>query len=367
MPSIDKKSGNFFSFLPFVAGTSDLEPLTPPDTDIRAVPWFKLDMLKLGHSEFLHVANNEELGAAFKLWMFAIHQVPAGSLPNNEVVLAQAAGYDHRKKAWQRVRGMALYGWALCSDGRLYHQTVAMTVLDILQSLQSRQSGQSGQSGGDDAMERLREQNRRRQQRFKEKQRESQMRRAGDSEAPEVREGTPASAAPVTAAVTLADSAGITLPITLSNKELDKDKDQEKHYDNNAQVTLQASLPVTLPNGGLPAAPEGFQVGQQDTISTREGLVCKRLRELGVRAAPHMVVVQEMCARFTDEHILAAAEIALERKGAGIHIAYIAAILKDDGKTGKKKPGGGKQLPIAPPNRELLQPVAVGGSHHFKL
>ncbi|MHB1267830.1 MAG: hypothetical protein ACYCY2_09560, partial [Acidithiobacillus ferriphilus] len=291
MPSIDKKSVDT-TFLPFVADTSDLEPLTPPDTDIRAVPWFKLDMLKLGHSEFLQIANNEELGAAVKLWMFAIHQVPAGSLPNNEVVLAQAAGYDHRKKAWQRVRGMALYGWALCSDGRLYHQTVAMTVLDILQSLQGRQSG------GDDAMERLREQNRRRQQRFKEKQRESQMRRAGDSEAPEVREGTPASAAPVTAAVTLADSAGITLPITLSNKELDKDKDKdkEKQYDNNAQVTLQESLPVTLPNGGLPAAPEGFQVGQQDTISTREGLVCKRLRELGVRAAPHMVVVQEMCA-----------------------------------------------------------------------
>ncbi|MEB8475015.1 hypothetical protein OWA11_07135, partial [Acidithiobacillus ferriphilus] len=107
MPSIDKKSVDI-TFLPFVADTSDLEPLTPPDTDIRAVPWFKLDMLKLGHSEFLQIASNEELGAAVKLWMFAIHQVPAGSLPNNEVVLAQAAGYDHRKKAWQRVRGMAL-------------------------------------------------------------------------------------------------------------------------------------------------------------------------------------------------------------------------------------------------------------------
>ena len=362
MPSIDKKSVDT-TFLPFIAGTSDLEPLTPPDTDIRAVPWFKLDMLKLGHSEFLQIASNEELGAAVKLWMFAIHQVPAGSLPNNEVVLAQAAGYDHRKKAWQRVRGMALYGWTLCSDGRLYHQTVAMTVLDILQSLQSRQSG------GDDAMERLREQNRRRQQRFKEKQRENQMRRVAAFEAQEVQEGTPASTAPVTAAVTLADSAEVTLSITLPNKELDKYKEEEKQYDNNAHnapVTLQESLPVTLPNGSLPAAPEGFQVGQQDTVPTREGLVCKRLRELGVRAAPHMVVVQEMCARFTDEHILAAAEIALERKGAGIHVAYIAAILKDDGKTGKRKPGG-KQPPIAPPNRELLQPVAVGGSHYVKL
>ena len=364
MPSIDKKSGNFASFLPFIIGTSDLEPLTPPDTDIRAVPWFKLDMLKLGHSEFLHVASNEELGAAVKLWMFAIHQVPAGSLPNNEVVLAQAAGYDHRKKAWQRVRGMALYGWALCSDGRLYHQTVAMTVLDILQSLQSRQNG------GDDAMERLREQNRRRQQRFKERQRDSQKQRVEGSEAPEAREDTPASAAPVTAAVTLADSAGVTLPITSPNKEIDKykEKEKEKQQNSNEPVTLQESLPVTLPNGDLPTAPESFQAGQQDTVPTREGLICRRLRELGVRAAPHMVVVQEMCARFTDEHILAAAEIALERKGAGIHIAYIAAILKDDGKPGKKRTGGvNKQPPIDPPNRQLIPPVAVGGSHYVKL
>ena len=353
MPSIDKKSVDT-TFLPFVAGTSDLEPLTPPDTDIRAVPWFKLDMLKLGHSEFLQIASNEELGAAVKLWMFAIHQVPAGSLPNNEVVLAQAAGYDHRKKAWQRVRGMALYGWALCSDGRLYHQTVAMTVLDILQSLQSRQSG------GDDAMERLREQNRRRQQRFKERQRESQKQRVGDSEAPEAREGTPPSAAPVTAAVTL--------PITLPNKEIDKYKEKEKQQDSNAPVTFQESLPVTLPNGGLPTAPESFQAGQQDSVPTREGLICKRLRELGVRAAPHMAVVQEMCARFTDEHILAAAEMALEKKGAGIHVAYIAAILKDDGKPGKRRTGGvSKQPPIDPPGRQLIPPVAVGGSHYVKL
>ncbi len=354
--SIDKKPVDTL-FLPFITGTSDLEPLTPPDTDIRAVPWFKLDMLKLAHSEFLQIAANEELGAALKLWMFAIHQVPAGSLPNNEVVLAQAAGYDHRRKAWQRIRGMALYGWELCSDGRLYHQTVAMTVIDILQTLQTRQNV------GEDALERGKELNRRRQQRFRERRRESQMRRIAAPEATAAPEDALDSATPVTPAVTLAAPADITLPVTLCNKDVDKDKEEEKQHDNNARVTLRESSPVTLPDSRLPAAPKGLQ----DTTPTREGLLCKQLRELGVRAAPHMVVVQEMCARHTDEHILAAAEIALEKKGAGIHVAYIATILKDDGKPGKSKPGGPKHRPAAPPNRELLQPVAVGGSHHVKL
>ncbi len=77
-----------------------------------------------------------------------------------------------------------------------------------------------------------------------------------------------------------------------------------------------------------------------------------------------MVVVKEMCARHSDEHILAAAEIALEKKGSGIHVGYIAAMLKNgatDGKTNKNRSTAG------PPNRQLIPPVAVGGSHYIKL
>jgi uncharacterized protein (DUF2345 family) len=78
-----------------------------------------------------------------------------------------------------------------------------------------------------------------------------------------------------------------------------------------------------------------------------------------------MVVVQEMCARHSDEHILAAAEIALEKKGSGIHVAYIAAILKDPGKSSGKS-GKHKQTD-APPNRSLLPPLVVGQSNHIRL
>ena len=117
---------------PFITATSDLEPLTPPGTDLRHGAAFEVDIVHLLHSEFIHLATNEELGAAARLCLHSLFQVPAGSLPNDEIILAKLAGCDHRAKAWQRVRAMALYGWALCSDGRLYHQETARMVFAFL-------------------------------------------------------------------------------------------------------------------------------------------------------------------------------------------------------------------------------------------
>ncbi|MFA6180581.1 hypothetical protein [Acidithiobacillus sp.] len=117
---------------PFITDTSDLEPLTPPGTDLRHGAAFEVDIVNLLHSEFIHLATNEELGAAARLCLRSLFQVPAGSLPNDEIILAKLAGCDHRAKAWQRVRAMALYGWALCSDGRLYHQETARMVFAFL-------------------------------------------------------------------------------------------------------------------------------------------------------------------------------------------------------------------------------------------
>lgn len=81
-----------------------------------------------------------------------------------------------------------------------------------------------------------------------------------------------------------------------------------------------------------------------------------------------MVVVQEMCKRHSDEHILSAAEIALEKKGAGIHVGYIAAMLKDPGNSLENLARKQKYKNTdAPPNRSLLPPLAVGQSHVMNL
>lgn len=333
---------------PFITEPSDVDPPIPGDADLRSVRWFKLDIVSLLNSDFMQLARPDEFKAAFLLWTKSIHQTPAGSLPNDEAILAMlAGGYDYRRKPWQRIREMALHGWELCSDGRLYHQAVAGTVLDILSAVSTRPSTTDPL----DAREVAKAKARARQQKYRDSQRakraREEVRTRQTDEASVVTDVTQ----PVTSPVT---------PVTSPIKEEYKEKDND-----NVTVTSRVTSPVT-PVTPLSAKPERpSPAGLETQPSTREGLLCKKLRELGVRAAPHMVVVQEMCARFSDEHILAAAEIALERKGAGIHVGYIAAMLKDPGKSSGK---AGMNKPAAgPPSRQLIPPVAVGGSHYVKL
>ncbi len=333
---------------PFITEASDIEPPIPLDADLRSVRWFKLDMVSLLNSDFMQLASPEEFKAAFLLWTKSIHQVPAGSLPNDEAILAKlAGGYDHRRKGWQRIREMTLHGWDLCSDGRLYHQAVVGTVLDILSAVHTRASAVDPLNAQEVAKAKARA----RQQKYRDNQRAKRA-----MEEARARQGDEASlVTDVTQPVTPSVTSRVT-PVTSPIKEEDKEKDKD-----NVTVTSRVT-PVTP----LCVTPEGPSPDGQETCpSTREGHLCKQLRALGVRAAPHMIVVQEMCARHSDEHILAAAEIALEKKGSGIHVGYIAAMLKDPGKSSGK---GGKNKPAAgPPNRSLLPPVAVAESHFIAL
>ncbi|MBU2835277.1 YdaU family protein [Acidithiobacillus thiooxidans] len=107
------------------------EPLLPDTVDLRSLCWMKLDMCRLQGSDFRHLADNEEFGAAVKLWMASMHQVPAGSLPNNDRIIASLAGYANVPRRWNKVRDMALYGWIPCNDDRLYHPVISEMVLEV--------------------------------------------------------------------------------------------------------------------------------------------------------------------------------------------------------------------------------------------
>lgn len=76
----------------------------------------------------------EEFRAAVLLWCAAWHQVPAGSLPDDEASLASAAGYGRSVREWKTVRTGALRGWVKCTDGRLYHEIVAIKANESWQS-----------------------------------------------------------------------------------------------------------------------------------------------------------------------------------------------------------------------------------------
>lgn len=116
-------------------------PFTPFDCDLRGMPYMPLHGDRLFGSETWIAANAEAKVAALRLWWRSFaHEVPAASLPNNDTLLSDYAGYGVATKAWLKVKEQAMRGWVLCSDGRLYHKIVAEVALEAWdQRLRNRQ------------------------------------------------------------------------------------------------------------------------------------------------------------------------------------------------------------------------------------
>jgi hypothetical protein len=114
-------------------------PLTPPDCDLRDFVFMPLDVVRLRDSDLAALESAEACWCAVLLWCASWHQLPAASLPNDDRILAQLAGFGKVVKEWMRVRSGALRGWVLCSDERLYHPVVATKARDAwMQKLQQR-------------------------------------------------------------------------------------------------------------------------------------------------------------------------------------------------------------------------------------
>lgn len=110
------------------------EPLTPADCDLRDFAFMPLDVQRLRDSDLAALESPECCWSAVLLWCASWHQVPAASLPDDDRVLAQLAGFGRVVKEWQRVRDGALRGWIVCADGRLYHPVVAAKACDAWES-----------------------------------------------------------------------------------------------------------------------------------------------------------------------------------------------------------------------------------------
>ena len=102
------------------------EPLVPPEVSLRGLPWMRLDTERMLNSDLFALATGDEFKAAVALWCRSWSQLPAGSLPPDDRILAALSGAGRR---WSRVKAMALRGWVEASDGRLYHPVVAEQVL----------------------------------------------------------------------------------------------------------------------------------------------------------------------------------------------------------------------------------------------
>lgn len=100
-------------------------PLTSAACDLSDFQYMELDVRRLRDSKFAAAAEGEAFRAGILLWCAAWHQVPAASLPDDDVELANLAGYGRVLKEWKKVRAAALHGFVKCADGRLYHPVVA--------------------------------------------------------------------------------------------------------------------------------------------------------------------------------------------------------------------------------------------------
>jgi hypothetical protein len=91
------------------------------------MPYMPVDIVRLFDSDIFALSTGDEFKAAFTLWGKAFLQVPAGSLPDDDRILAHLTGTGNR---WAKLRPMALRGWIKCSDGRLYHPVVTEKALE---------------------------------------------------------------------------------------------------------------------------------------------------------------------------------------------------------------------------------------------
>jgi uncharacterized protein YdaU (DUF1376 family) len=95
-------------------------PPIPCDVDLRDFRFMPLDVVQLQNSETWALADGWTAKALVNLWTRAWHQVPAGSLPDDDSLHRIWAGVPE----WESVRAIALRGFIKCSDDRLYHRVI---------------------------------------------------------------------------------------------------------------------------------------------------------------------------------------------------------------------------------------------------
>jgi hypothetical protein len=110
---------------------SDLPaPLVPAEVDLRGYEYMPYYGDRLRGSGLNTRATDAEFRAAHNLWWSAWKEVPAASLPNDDIDLCKAADLGRDQQAWKIVKAVAMRGFVLCSDGRWYHKVLGAFAID---------------------------------------------------------------------------------------------------------------------------------------------------------------------------------------------------------------------------------------------
>lgn len=116
-------------------------PFTSADCDLRGYEWMPLFGARLFASNFEAHASDLAFRIAIKLYWECWQQVPAASLPNDDVQLCRLAGLGRDLKTWRKLRADGvLHGFVLCSDDRLYHGLLADEALKAWEARKRQQA-----------------------------------------------------------------------------------------------------------------------------------------------------------------------------------------------------------------------------------
>jgi hypothetical protein len=106
------------------------EAPVPPEVDMGANEFFPFYFDRLRKSKWWRRASDVARARNVMLWGEAYKSRPAGSLPDDDDELAEAAGYGLNVEAFLVHKAEIMAPWTLCADGRWYHPTVCEVVLE---------------------------------------------------------------------------------------------------------------------------------------------------------------------------------------------------------------------------------------------
>ncbi|WCM21394.1 HNH endonuclease [Paraburkholderia bryophila] len=109
---------------------SDLRAVPYP-ADTKAKGWrFELDLERVMQSDTWALATPEIRPWLLMLWTVAWQQVPCGSMPSEDELIAARLGM--RVAPFKKARHVLMRGWCMAEDRRLYHETITERVLEKL-------------------------------------------------------------------------------------------------------------------------------------------------------------------------------------------------------------------------------------------
>jgi hypothetical protein len=113
-------------------------PLVPSDVSLGGNDWFPLYHRRLLKSRWWRIASDVARSRNVDLWCHAFEELPAGSLPDDDLELADLAGFGRDMAAFVALKSEILAPWTLCNDGRWYHPALCEVVLEVWERTDER-------------------------------------------------------------------------------------------------------------------------------------------------------------------------------------------------------------------------------------